>query len=120
VPEAIVYHKASSSLVYDSPVTVYYGHRNLEWVYIKNMPTRLMLKTIFLHLMYDAAAFSFFAARGLGRDFIRAKIDAAKGLKRMLIKRKQIQKKKISSDSYIGALMGRERLFQRLTHRLKK
>jgi GT2 family glycosyltransferase len=38
VPEAIVHHKASSSIIYDSPTSVYYGHRNLEWVYIKNMP----------------------------------------------------------------------------------
>jgi len=35
VPEAVVYHKASSSIVYDSPISVYYSHRNLEWVYIK-------------------------------------------------------------------------------------
>lgn len=120
VPEAIVYHKASSSLVYDSSTTVYYGHRNLEWVYIKNMPARLMLKTIFPHLIYNAAAFFFFAARGLGKDFIRAKIDSFKGLKKMLQKRKRIQEKKIASDNYIGGLMGKERIFQRLTHRLKR
>jgi len=120
VPEAIVYHRASSSLVYDSSTTVYYGHRNLEWVYIKNMPVRLMVKTIFFHLIYDAAAFFFFSARGLCIDFIRAKIDSAKGLKKMLQKRKKIQKKRTVSDNYIWGIMGRERMLQRLTHRLKK
>ena len=30
VPEAVVYHRGSASLVHDSPVSVYYGHRNLE------------------------------------------------------------------------------------------
>ncbi|MCK4467746.1 MAG: glycosyltransferase family 2 protein, partial [Desulfobacterales bacterium] len=64
VPEAIVYHKGSGSIIYDSPTSVYYGHRNLEWVYIKNMPAGLILRTIFPHIIYDMAAFFFFIARG--------------------------------------------------------
>jgi GT2 family glycosyltransferase len=57
VPEAVVHHKVSSSIIYDSPTSVYYSHRNLEWVYIKNMPSGLILKTIFSHITYDMVAF---------------------------------------------------------------
>ena len=119
VPEAIVHHKASSSIIYDSPTSVYYSHRNLEWVYIKNMPAGLILKTIFPHIIYDMAAFFYFAARGRSKDFIKAKLDALKGLKKALKKRKQIQRSRIVNDDYIWALFEKEHFFHRLTRRLQ-
>jgi len=119
VPEAIVYHKASGSIVYDSPTSVYYSHRNLEWVYIQNMPARLILKTLFPHIIYDMAAFLFFTARGRSKDFIRAKWDALKGMKKALKKRKQIQKAMTVEVDYIWRLLERELFFTRLTRRLK-
>lgn len=118
VPEAIVHHKASSSIIYDSPTSVYYGHRNLEWVYIKNMPTGLILKTIFLHIIYDIGAFFFFTTRGRSKDFVKAKLDALKGLKKALKKRRQIQRSRIVDDDYIWGLMAKEHFFQRLSRRL--
>ena len=120
VPEAIVYHKGSSSIIYDSSTSVYYGHRNLEWVYIKNMPARLLLKTILPHIIYDMAAFFFFAARGRSKDFIRAKWDALKGLKKALKKRGQIQRSRIVDDDYVWRLLEKELLLPRLTRRLRK
>ena len=120
VPEAVVYHKASSSIVYDSPISVYYSHRNLEWVYIKNMPTRLIFKTVCLHAVYDIAAFSYFITKGLARVFIKAKWDSLKGLKNILKKRWKIQRGKRVSDDYIMKLLDKELLFPRLTRRLRK
>ncbi len=120
VPEAIVYHKASSSIVYDSPISVYYSHRNLEWVYIKNMPSNLILKTLWLHIVYDIAAFFFFAANGRINEFIKAKRDALKGLKKMLKKRKKIQRNRKVDDDYIWGLLERELFLPRLTRRLRK
>ena len=120
VPEAIVYHKASSSIVYDSPISVYYSHRNLEWAYIKNMPSNLILKTIWLHIIYDIAAFFFFAASGRIKEFIKAKWDALNGLKVILKKRKQIQRSKRVDDNYIWGLLEKELFFPRLTRRLRK
>ena len=119
VPEAIVYHKGSRSIIYDSPISVYYSHRNLEWVYIKNMPAGLILKTIFPHIIYDIAAFFFFAARGRSKDFIKAKLDALKGLKKALKKRRQIQRSRIVDDDYIWGLFKKEHFFHRLTRRLQ-
>jgi GT2 family glycosyltransferase len=119
VPEALVYHKASSSIVYDSRISVYYSHRNLEWVYIKNMPARLILKTILQHVIYDIASFFYFLVRGQGRDFVKAKMDALKGLKKTLKKRRQIQANRQADDKYIWALFNKELLLHRLTRRFQ-
>jgi len=119
VPEALVYHRSSSSIVHDSSVSVYYGQRNLEWVYIQNMPTRLLLRTIFSHILYDIAALSYFVVSGRGKDFFRAKRDALKGLRRALRKRERIQSGKVVDDGYLWSLFERPRLMERLLGRLK-
>ena len=120
VPDAVVYHQAGSSIGDDSPISVYYSHRNLEWVYIQNMPGSLIAKTILPHMIYVFAAFLFFIARGRGADFIKAKWHALKGLKRALAKRKHIQKNRTVTDDYIWSLFEKERLLPRLTRRMSK
>ena len=120
VPEARVLHKASGSLVYDSPVSVYYGHRNLEWTYLKNMPGRLMLRTILPHFFYDLAAFGYFTFQGRSFDYLLAKRDAWRGFQRARQKRVQVQKNRRVSDQYIWSLFSRERIFPRFLNRLRK
>lgn len=119
-PKAIVYHKASASIVYDSTVSIYYGHRNLEWVYIKNMPAGLILKSFFLHVIYDIAAFFYFLIIGQGKVFIKAKTDSIKGFKKMLDKRNKIQQNRVVSDAYIWDLLDNELILPRLTRRLRR
>jgi GT2 family glycosyltransferase len=119
VPEALVYHRGSSSIVHDSALSVYYGHRNLEWVYIQNMPSRLLLRTIFPHILYDIAALFFFVISGRGKDFFRAKKDAFSGLKRVIKKRQQIQSGKVADDAYLWSLFERPRWMERLVGRFK-
>ena len=120
VPDAVVYHKASGSIGDDTPISVYYSHRNLEWVYIHNMPGKLIVKTILNHLIYNIGALIFFVAKGRGIDFIKAKRHALKGLKRALGKRQQVQTAKKVTDEYIWSLFEKERLFPRLSRRLSK
>jgi GT2 family glycosyltransferase len=120
VPEAVVYHVGSSSIGDDTPTSVYYSHRNLEWVYIKNMPVSLIKRTIVPHLIYDLAAFLFFTAKRRGGDFLKAKWDAFKGIRLALEKREKIQKSKEVSDSYIWSLLEKERFLPRLTRRVAK
>ncbi|MHB8773178.1 MAG: glycosyltransferase family 2 protein [Syntrophales bacterium] len=120
VPEALVYHRGSSSIGHDSPVSVYYGHRNLEWVYMQNMPFRLLLRTIVPHILYDIAACSYFVACGRGKDFFRAKRDALRGLKRAMKKRRRIQNGKVADDGYLWGLFGRPNLRERLAGRSKQ
>ena len=120
VPDAIVYHKGGMTIGHDSPVSVYYGHRNLEWVYIQNMPGHLIRRTVFNHLLYDVAAFFYFAAIGRHWEFLRAKWDALKGLKRALSKRGKIQRENRVSHEYIWSLLENEALLSRLVRKFHK
>ena len=120
VPDAVVYHQASRTVGYDSPTSVYYGHRNLEWVYFQNMPASLLTRTLVRHLVYTVAAFCFFAAKGLSATFIRAKWDGFKAWRSVLDKRKKNQAQRRVKDDYIRSLLEAERSFSRLSHRLKK
>lgn len=120
VPEAMVYHKISSSIVRDSPVSVYYGHRNLEWVYFQNMPWRLVLRTICAHAMYNTVAFLYFIAKGASIEFVKAKWHALKGIKKVLEKRRQIQAGKRVDDAYLWGILERERFLPRLMMRFGK
>ena len=120
VPKAVVYHMSTQSIGYDSDVSVYYGHRNLEWVYTQNMPSKLLLRTLLPHILYDFAALLYFLYIGRGKIFLKAKKDAIKYLPRALKKRKIILKKQTVTDVYIFNLMEREFLFPRYTRRMEK
>ena len=119
VPDAVVYHVGSGSIGDDTPTSVYYSHRNLEWVYIKNMPDSLIKKTIVSHLVYVLAALIFFAAKGRGGVYLKAKLDALKGIRNVLKKRREIQKNKKVLDEHIWNLLEKEKLIPRLTRRLR-
>jgi GT2 family glycosyltransferase len=117
VPKAVVYHKVSCSLVHDSATSVYFGHRNLEWTYLKNMPAGLLLASLPLHLLYVLAAGVFFGLRGRGGDYLRAKRDALKGLPTVLRKRRQVQAGRRVSSRYLWGLMQSESFLPRLQRR---
>lgn len=120
VPDAIVYHQATRTIGYDSPKSVYYGHRNLEWVYFQNLPASLLAWMAIPHLVYTIGAFGFFCSKGLAIPFLRAKWDAIKAWKTVLKKRKIIQSRRRVGNEYIWALLEKERSFSRLSHRLKR
>jgi GT2 family glycosyltransferase len=120
VPEAIVYHKGSSSIQTDSPTSVYYGHRNLEWTYFKNMPVNLLQKTILLHLFYNLFALLYFIITGKGRYFIKAKVHAIMKFNKILLERKKIQKTKKVDDNYLWNLFEQEIFLPRLLKRFRK
>jgi hypothetical protein len=120
VPQALVYHGASRSIGYDSPRAVYYGHRNLEWVYCKNMPTRLLARSLAGHILYDAAALAYFAARGLAGPYLRAKRDALREMAAILRQRVAVQRCKRITDAQLWTLISPESWTARLTRRLAR
>jgi len=92
VPDAIVYHVGSaSSGGQKSDFSVYYGHRNLVWTFVKNMPGLLFWLLLLPHLLLNAYSLVHFALRGQGRVILRAKLDAIGHLPAMFRKRSQIQ-----------------------------
>jgi len=92
VADAIVRHHGSATLGRISDLAVFHGQRNLEWMYFKNTPGSLLLRTLPGHLVYTAAAAVHFTRVGLLGPFIHAKVAALAGLPRMLRKRAQVQR----------------------------
>ncbi len=117
VPDSMVYHKVSSTLVRDSETSIYYGHRNLEWVYFINMPIQLIRKTLFLHMIHTIGSMIYFSIRGNLRSIITAKFDAFKQIKPVLTKRRMVQKRKKVENRYLWDLFERERFIDRLNRR---
>jgi GT2 family glycosyltransferase len=120
VPKAKVYHKTSSSIIRDSPISIYYGHRNVEWVYLQNMPGRLLAQTIVLHLAHMMGSFIYFFCQGEMRNILRAKRDGFRHIKKVLRKRRSIQNGKRVDDAYIWNLLERESFLARLLTHVRK
>jgi hypothetical protein len=92
VPEAVVRHHGSATLGTISPLAVFHGQRNLEWMYLKNTPASLLIRTLPGHLLYNVAAATHFARLGLLGTFLKAKGAALAGLPAVLRKRAAIQR----------------------------
>ncbi|MGH9253120.1 MAG: glycosyltransferase family 2 protein [Vicinamibacterales bacterium] len=92
VADAIVRHHGSATLGRVSAVAVFHGQRNLEWMYLKNTPTSLLIRTLPGHLVYNAASAAYFARVGLLGTFLKAKLAAVRGLPEVLRKRAAIQR----------------------------
>lgn len=117
VPKAVVRHKASQTIGRDSDTSVYYGHRNLEWVYLKNMPMPLIVATLIPHLIYIFLSGAYFFSMGKGRIYLKAKFDALKTFNKMLVKRRFIQINRKVSLLYLWKLFTFENPIKRLTAR---
>ncbi len=92
VANAIVRHHGSATLGRVSAFAVFHGQRNLEWMYAKNTPFSLLVRTLPGHVLYNVAAAAHFARLGLLGTFVRAKVAALAGLPRMLRKRAAVQR----------------------------
>lgn len=95
VPDAVVHHIGSATTGgQQSDFSVYHGHRNLVWTYVKNMPSILFWGLLPLHFTLNIATIIWFTTRGQGKIILKAKWDAIKGLPNMWHKRQQIQKER--------------------------
>jgi GT2 family glycosyltransferase len=107
VPTARVYHKVNATIRRLSYEYVYYGQRNIEFVYFKNMPARLLVRSLPEHFLYNVLALLFFAwHRRLGA-YLSAKLDAVLALPRIFRLRRSIQSGRRVSDRAIEQLFAR-------------
>jgi len=97
VPDSIAHHIGSAITGDRSDFSVYHGHRNLVWTYVKDMPGILFWLLLPIHLAFNFAAVIYFTMRGQGRIILRAKRDAIKGISKMWHKRRQIQNSRRAS-----------------------
>lgn len=106
IPDAVVSHVGSgTSGKRHSDFCVYYGHRNIVWLYVKNMPGILFWLLLPLQIIQNAFTIIYFTVLGKWRVIIKAKIDALKGLRRALEKRNGIQRNRVVSISEIWRVL---------------
>jgi hypothetical protein len=90
VPEAVVHHHHGGTAGFGSDLAVYYGNRNVIWYAVKDFPTGLLLTSLPWIVGRNLAVIPYYALRGQGKTILRSKLDALRGLPRMLKKRKSI------------------------------
>ena len=91
IDSAVVFHAGSGITGKDSDFTVYHGHRNLIWTYVKNMPGYLLWITLPLHLAMNLIVLILYIARGRIGVISKSKWDGILKLPQAFRKRKQIQ-----------------------------
>lgn len=111
VPDAVVHHVGSGTTGgQHSDFAVYHGHRNLVWMFVKDMPGLLFWLFLPLHVMLNLASILWFTFRGQGGVILRAKRDAMLGLPRMWRKRQQIQRTRVASIGEIWRILDKRLL----------
>jgi GT2 family glycosyltransferase len=102
VPQSVVHHVGSGTTGgQHNDFAMYYGHRNLIWTFVKDMPDILFWLLLPLHALLNLVSLIWFALHGRGEVIWRAKRDALLGLPKMWCKRQQIQKDRVASISEI-------------------
>ncbi len=105
VADAVVYHRYRMTIGRTSARQVFYSQRNIEFVYLKNMPALLLLRTAPQRLLYELGAAIYFARQGAVWAFVRAKFIALRCLPSILRKRKEIQEKRSRTNAQMLSMM---------------
>jgi GT2 family glycosyltransferase len=92
VPDSTIHHVGSASTGKRSDFAVYHGHRNLVWVYFKNMPWPLLWLYLPQHIFLNLVSLIYFTAHGQARVIFAAKWAALRGLPRVLRERRRLQR----------------------------
>jgi GT2 family glycosyltransferase len=105
VPSAIVFHRYRATLGNCTAPQIFYSQRNIEFVYLKNMPAGLILRSALQRLLYEIGAAIYFTRLGYGRSFLKSKLNVIKHFPSLLRKRRQVQRNKTVANSDLAAMM---------------
>jgi GT2 family glycosyltransferase len=119
VPDAVVHHLGSASAGVGSAFAVYHGHRNVEWMFLKNMPGGLFWEYLPRHIAASLAGLAFFATRGRARSYLKAKWDALARAREFWQARRAVQATRIASTAAVRALLNHDSLVSRFRERLQ-
>ena len=119
VPESVVYHIGSATTGKRSDFSVYHGHRNLVWTYVKNMPGALFWLLLPTHIVLNLVTIIWFSLQGQGAVILKAKWDALCGIPRMWKKRRDIQKNRKASAGEIWKVLNKS-ILPRLSERFDR
>ncbi len=101
VSRAVVSHVGSATTGRNSDFTIYYGHRNLVWTYVKNMPGALFWLYLPQHLLLNLVSVVYYSLHRRARIIWRAKLDALKAIGSVWRKRRDVQTSKRVSTPQI-------------------
>lgn len=108
VPAAVVRHVGSATTGgVHSSFSVYHGHRNLVWMFVKNMPGYLFWLFLPLHLAMNLVSVVWFIFRGQAGTILSAKRDAILGLRRAWQKRAVVQNRRILPATALWAMLNK-------------
>lgn len=105
VARARVLHEGSGVTGRRSDFTLYHGHRNRVWTFVKNMPTPLLWPALPFHLFLNVALQVRFVQLGAGGAYWRAMKDAICGLGPVLEKRRAVQHARRARISEIASAL---------------
>lgn len=101
VPKAVVYHMHGGTAGYMTDYTVYHGNRNIIWNCVKNFPSWLLITSIPWIIGRNVAVIPYYILKGHTKTIIKSKIDAIKGIPKMLAKRSDYKVEEKEIKKYI-------------------
>lgn len=105
VPEAVVYHKVSSTIGSFSDTAVYYFARNSVIVWLKNMPVWLMVRYIHHRLIYEVSTFIYYGLiHRKYLPYLSGKCGVLRILPSILRKRRMIQSSRKVKNRYLQSV----------------
>ena len=107
VESSVVLHHGSGLTGKDSDFTIYHGHRNLVWTYVKNMPGYSFYLFLPQHILLNIVSLIHYSMKGRASIIFRAKWDALKMLSSVFRERKRIQSLKSAKVSEVTCFMVR-------------
>lgn len=114
VPDAVAAHVGSATAGVGSAFSVYHGHRNLVWAFVKNMPGALVWRYLPAHVVMTLVALAWFTLKGRAGAIARAKWDGLRGLRHALRDRRRVQAGRRVSVPALRARLDRSSLTARL------
>ncbi len=91
VASSEVLHFGSGLTGRDSDFSVYHGHRNMIWTYVKNMPGKLFYMYLPQHILMNLVSLLHYTLKGRWKIIWKSKWHALMGVPRAMKMRKQIQ-----------------------------
>jgi len=107
IPEAVARHVGSAVTGRHSDFSLYYGHRNLVWTWLKNMPAGLLARFLWQHLLLNIVTLIALSIRYRTTALVRAKVSALKGMPRVLRQRREIQASRSAANGELLEVMTR-------------
>ena len=103
VANAIVYHRYRATM--KKYPAVFFSQRNIEFVYLKNMPFDQIVRSLPQRLAYEFGGAIYFLKQGMALAFVRAKLNAIRQVPVLVRKRKVIQRRRTIRSSQLRSLM---------------